>query len=129
MGGDETMSGRVIAGIGCRRGCAAGDILRVLERAGRTVAAIAVPAFKADEPGVREAARLLGVPVIRVDDAALAQAQARCVTRSRAAVRATGFASIAEGSALAASGPHGRLVLARIGEGGATCALAEAPPT
>lgn len=122
------MSGRVIAGIGCRRGCPASDILRVLERAGRDVSAIAVPAFKANEPGVREAARLLGVPVIRVDDAALVQAQARCVTPSHAAARATGFASIAEGSALAAAGPRGRLVLERIGEGGATCALAEAPP-
>ncbi|MBV9117768.1 MAG: cobalamin biosynthesis protein [Acetobacteraceae bacterium] len=122
------MSGRVIAGVGCRRGCAAEEILRVLDRAGMDVAAIAVPAFKADEPGVMEAARRLGVPVIRVDDAALAEAQARCVTRSRAAARATGFASVAEGSALAASGPRGRLVLARIAVGGATCALAEAPP-
>jgi cobalt-precorrin 5A hydrolase len=126
MGGDETMSAQVIAGIGCRRGCAATDILRVVERAGRKVAAIAVPAFKADEPGVREAARRLGVPVIRVDDAALADVQACCVTRSRIAARATGFASIAEASALAASGPRGRLLLARIAEGGATCALAEA---
>ena len=122
------MSGRVIAGIGFRRGCAAEEILRVLERVGVDVAAIAVPAFKADEPGVIEAGRRLGVPVIRVDDAALAQAQAHCPTRSPAAARATGFASVAEGSALAASGPRGRLVLARIAVGGATCALAEAPP-
>ncbi|MBV8613343.1 MAG: cobalamin biosynthesis protein [Acetobacteraceae bacterium] len=122
------MSRRVIAGIGFRRGCAVEDILRVLERAGMDVAAIAVPTFKADEPGVTEAARRLGVPVIRVDNTALAEAQARCVTRSPAAARATGFASIAEGVALAASGPRGRLVLARIVAGGATCALAEAPP-
>ncbi len=114
----------MIAGIGCRRDCSAEDILRVLQRAGMDVAAIAAPAFKAGEPGLREAARRLGLPMIRVDDARLAQAQARCVTHSDAAVRATGFASIAEGCALAASGPGGRLVLARIAAGGATCAVA-----
>jgi cobalt-precorrin 5A hydrolase len=128
VGGGEAVSGRVIAGIGCRRGCPAEDVVRVLRRADADVAAIAVPAFKADEPGVREAARRLGVPVIRVDDAALARAQARCVTHSPAAERATGFASIAEGSALAAAGPNGRLLLARIAVGAATCAVAEEPP-
>ncbi len=117
----------MIAGIGCRRGCSADDILLVLKRAGTEVAAIAVPAFKADEPGVREAARILGLPVIPVDEAALARAQARCATRSRLVEHATGYASIAEGSALAASGPKGQLTLARIAAGAATCALAEEP--
>lgn len=122
------MRGRVIAGLGCRRGCSMDDILLVLRRTGTEVAAIAVPAFKADEPGVREAARVLGLPVIRVDTAALARAQPRCETHSNAAKRATGFASIAEGCALAACGPNGRLTLARIAAGGATCALAEEMP-
>ena len=86
----QTMRGRVIAGLGCRRGCSMDDILLVLRRTGTEVAAIAVPAFKADEPGVREAARVLGLPIIRVDDAPLARAQPRCETHSNAAKRATG---------------------------------------
>jgi cobalt-precorrin 5A hydrolase len=128
MGRGKAVSGRVIAGIGCRRGCSADDILLVLKRAGMGVTAIAVPAFKADEPGIRQAARVLGLPLISVDEVALAQAQARCISRSHVAERATGFASIAEGSALAASGANGRLKLARITVGAATCALAEESP-
>jgi cobalt-precorrin 5A hydrolase len=100
----------------------------MLKRVGMDVSAIAVPVFKADEPGLREAARVLGLPVIRVDQAAIARAQPRCVTYSRLVERATGFASIAEASALAASGPSGRLRLARIAVGAATCALAEEAP-
>ena len=62
------------------------------------------------------------VPVAFIDDAALLAVQPRCPTRSAVAERETGFASVAEGAALAASG--GRLLLARIAGGGATCALA-----
>jgi cobalt-precorrin 5A hydrolase len=124
MGGDQTM---LIAGIGCRRGCPAEDIVALVARAaaGRPVTALATAEFKAAEAGVLEAARLLGVALIPVHAAALAAVQARCVTRSATAWRATGFASVAEGSALAAAGVRGRLVQPRIAAGGATCALAE----
>lgn len=122
----------MIAGIGCRRGCSAEDILHALHvacaDAGRRAAALAAPAFKADEPGLREASRLLGLPLILVDAAPLSAAQARCVTRSPRAERATGVASVAEGSALAAVGAGGRLLLPRVIGGAATCALAEKAP-
>jgi cobalt-precorrin 5A hydrolase len=125
----EAMSGRIIAGMGCRRDCPAEAIISLLRRAcgeaGRTATALAVPAFKEDEVGLREAARQLGLTLILVEPALLAAAQQRCITRSVHAARTTGIASVAEGSALAAAGAGGRLILPRIAGGGATCALAE----
>jgi cobalt-precorrin 5A hydrolase len=135
MGGGEAMTrntlGRVIAGVGCRAGCPAEDIVALVQeacaRTGRPASALAAPAFKQGERGVRDAARLLALPLLLVDDAALAAAQPRCPTRSDVAARAVGAASVAEGSALAAAGAGGRLLLPRIGGARATCALAEEP--
>ncbi len=128
MGGGEEV--RVIAGIGLRRGCPAEDIVTLVRRAcaeaGRPVAALAAPAFKGGEAGLGAAAAQLGVALLLVDDEALAAAQAACVTRSEAALRAVGAASVAEGSALAAAGVGARLLLRRIAGARATCALAEA---
>jgi cobalt-precorrin 5A hydrolase len=129
VGGGKIMTPRVIAGIGCRRDCPAEAILAVLDRACREAlcraAALAAPDFKADEPGLRLAARHLGLPLILIEASALAAAQSRCVTRSERTLRATGVGSVAEGSALAAAGIGSRLILPRIAGEGATCALAE----
>lgn len=123
------MSGRVIAGIGCRCNCSTEDILFVVGRAsaetGTLVDVLAAPALKSDEAGLHEAARRLGVPLILIDAAALSSVQDHCVTRSRRAEQAIGVASVAEGCALAAAGAGGRLLLARIASRTATCALAE----
>jgi cobalt-precorrin 5A hydrolase len=128
MGCGEAVSGQVIAGFGCRRGCPADTLVALLEYAcaqvGQAADALAVPAFKRDEPGPQEAARRLGVRLIFVEAAPLMAAQSRCVTHSARAEQATGVASVAEGSALAAAGPNSRLLLARIAGDGATCALA-----
>jgi cobalt-precorrin 5A hydrolase len=119
----------LIAGIGCRRDCPAEAILAILDRAcreaGHQPTAMAAPEFKANERGLRLAAQHLGLPLILVDAGSLAAAQARCVTRSARTLRATGFGSVAEGSALAAAGTGGRLILPRIADDGVTCALAE----
>ena len=124
------MSGRVIAGVGLRRLCPAAEIVALVRRAsflsGRTVDALAAPAFKAGEPGLGAAATELGLALLLVDDEALAAAQSRCVTRSATASRAVGVASVAEGSALAAGGDGARLLLPRIAGPRVTCALAEA---
>ena len=116
----------IVAGVGCRTGCSAEDLAGVVRlaavTAGRTAEAMAAPGFKQHEPGLHEAARLLGLPLVFVDLAALQAVQPHCPTRSGLAERTTGVASVAEGAALAASG--GRLLLARISLGGATCALA-----
>ncbi len=126
MGGGNAM----IAGIGCRRDCPAEDIVALVRQAeaasGAYVTALAAPVAKAGEAGLHEAAALLGVALLLVEHAALADAQARCVTRSACAERTLGVASVAEGCALAAAGERAELVLARIASARATCALARA---
>ncbi len=116
----------LVAGVGCRRGCGAAAIIALVRRAeqaaGGRVVAIAAPAWKRGEPGLHAAAAALGLPLVFVDQAALAAAQAGCRTRSEAALRAVGVASVAEGAALAAAG--GRLLLPRIDGEAATCAVA-----
>jgi cobalt-precorrin 5A hydrolase len=120
----------LIAGIGCRRNVAAGDIIGLVRQAladaggNGALTALAAPRFKEDEPALRAAAATLGVGLTLVDDAALEAAQPRCVTHSACAERSAGVASVAEGAALAAAGPDGVLVLPRISNARATCALA-----
>ena len=124
MGGDEAL----IAGLGCRRGCGAAEIIALLRRAeaacGAPLAALAAPAAKCTEPGLIAAAAALNLPLRPIAPAALAAAQAGCVTRSPAAARALGVASVAEGCALAAAGEGGWLKLPRIASAAATCAVA-----
>lgn len=123
----------MVAGLGCRAGCDAAAIVALVERAaglaGCRPDVLAAPLFKMDEAGVRAAARQLDVAMVWVEPDALASVQARCVTRSALVAMAVGVASVAEGCALAAAGPHARLVLARISDGGVTCALARGEPS
>jgi cobalt-precorrin 5A hydrolase len=118
----------IVAGIGCRRGCPADDIVAVVEaaqaQAGCRADRLAAPAFKQDEPGLIEAAGVLRLTLSLVGPAALAAVQARCPTQSVRARAETGFGSVAEAAALASSG--GTLLLARIAHARATCALARA---
>jgi cobalt-precorrin 5A hydrolase len=111
----------VIAGLGCRRGCTAAELVALIEATGEAPALLAAPHFKRGEAGLHGAAAALGVALTFVDDAALAAAQAGCLTRSAAAERATGHASIAEAAAIAAGG---RLLGPRIASANATCAVA-----
>jgi len=101
---------------------------RACAQTGRWADVLAFPAFKSNEPALYEAARRLDLPFILVDAIALSAAQDHCATYSSHARRAVGVASVAEGCALAAAGAGGRLLLARIAGGAATCALAEEPP-
>ncbi len=116
----------IVAGLGFRSECAADDIVGLVRaaqaRAGCIVGLLAAPQWKQGAPGLHDAAARLGLPIAFIDVAALVAVQLRCPTRSAVAERETGVASVAEGAALAASG--GRLLLARIAGGGATCALA-----
>lgn len=121
----------LVAGIGCRRGASAHEIVSLVRRAlglaaggDAVLAALATPRFKADEPGIRDAASVLGVPLTLVEQAALLAAQPRCATRSAHAAATAGVAAVAEGAALAAAGADAVLLLPRISDGGVTCALA-----
>lgn len=120
----------IVAGIGCRRGCSAEAIVALVRlaqvRGGCAVDTLAAPRFKQDEAGLHEAARVLGVGLALVGAEALQAMQPFCPTRSNAASRAVGMASVAEAAALAAvlAKSGGSLLLARIAGGGVTCALA-----
>ena len=113
----------ITAGLGCRKGCNAAEIVALIGQAGHPDR-LAAPEFKRDEPGLHAAAALLGLPLDFVSDTALAAAQPHCLTHSAAAERATGHAAIAEAAALAGGGV---LLGPRIASANATCALARMP--
>jgi len=94
---------------------------------GERVAALAIPAFRRDEPGIAEAATRLNLPIIWVERAALKGEQGRCLTRSARAEAEVGLSCVAEAAALSAAGNCSRLLVPRIAGGGVTCALAEGP--
>jgi cobalt-precorrin 5A hydrolase len=127
MGGAKAV---IVAGIGCRPNCPAEPIVALVRRALQTARCeaqhLAIPALRASEPGVRIAAARLHLPLMILQMDALAEVQGRCVTRSRWAKAATGLAAIAEAAALAAAGPGSTLLLPRISNAMATCALAGA---
>ena len=114
-----------IAGIGCRRGVAAAEVLAAIAAARGAFAVGAIDGLatvpgKRDEPGIAEAARRLEVPLLivePVEDAVL-------LTASRASRDASGSGSASEASALAAAGPGARLLGPRLAVGRVTCAIA-----
>ena len=90
----------------------------------RPVARLFTSQAKASEAGLIEAAVVLGISLIALPQAELEAAAPRCVTRSERALRATGLPSLAEAAALAGAGAGSRLILPRISENGASCAIA-----
>jgi cobalt-precorrin 5A hydrolase len=90
--------------------------------------ALCTAAAKGAEPGLRDAAARLGLPLIGLPPAALAGTSERAQTRSDRVVALFGVPSVAETAALAAAGPDARLVVPRLQAGGVTCAIATARP-
>ena len=84
-------------------------------------------AAKADEPGLIEAAHIIGVSLTPLPLAALAAQAERVLTPSAPAQRRFGVANIAEAAALAGAGDNGRLLGPRLAADGATCAVAVSP--
>jgi cobalt-precorrin 5A hydrolase len=113
----------ITAGLGCRKGCTAAELVALIRAAGQPDR-LAAPQFKQREPGLLQAAAALNLPLHFIPDAAMEAAQPHCLTRSAAAARATGHASIAEAAALALGGT---LLGPRIASANATCALARTP--
>jgi cobalt-precorrin 5A hydrolase len=122
------MSGVVAIGVGCRAGVA-GEAIAALAR--RALAEAGEPegerrmftlAAKAGEPGLIEAARLLGAKLTPLPLEALQAEAGRIVTPSAAARARFGAPNIAEAAARAGQG--GRLIGARLAADGATCAIA-----
>ena len=121
-------------GIGCERGCPAGEIADLahsaLAEAGLAAAAVAAVVsveLKLAEPGIHALAASLGVPSRFFSAARLLAETERLTERSAAAFRATGAWGVAEGAALAAAGPGGMLVVPKRKSRRATCAVARAP--
>jgi len=110
-----------VAGVGCRRGVSAEEVLAAVAAAcGGAPDALAVVPAKAGEPGVVEAARRLGVPLL-----VGAVGDGRLATCSAASLAATGVGSAAEAAALAGAGGAARLLAPRLVAGRVTCAVAE----
>lgn len=126
----------MVAGIGCRKGAAHEDILSAIETAleahGLAVtalSALATASLKRDEPGIAAAARRLDLPLLVIDDAALAGAASRTLSHSQASLEAAGTPSVSEAAALAAAGADAALLGPRTIVGPATCAIATSGAT
>ncbi len=129
------MTQRLAIGIGCRRNCSGEAVAALVRRAlmlvevevacGRgATPRLFTSEAKADEPGLAEAAAALGLPLIGLPQAELEAAAARCETRSERVQALFGLPSLAEAAALAGAGRDSLLVLKRISENGASCAVA-----
>ena len=133
---DKTVSGaaitsRIVAGVGCRKDSPAETILRVLAEAleatgleRQTPDMLATGGIKADEAGIIEAAKKLGIPLVVVEQAALAAATPRTLTVSEMSLAHAGTPSLCEAAALAAAGETAMLAAPRYVRDGVTCAIA-----
>ncbi len=127
------MSRIVAIGVGCRAGASGGAIAalarRALEETGAPQGEIGMftLAAKADEPGLIEAARIIGVALMALPLAALSAQAGRILTPSPSAQARFGAPNIAEASALAGAGEDGWLLGPRLAADGATCAIALSP--
>jgi cobalt-precorrin 5A hydrolase len=127
----------ITAGVGCRSGCSAADILAAVRAAVSEngvsvgdVRALYSADFKADEPGLVTAAAELERPLRLLSSAELGAHSAAAITHSLVVAARFGLPSVAEAAALAGAtelggpGVEARLLSARRVVGGAACALA-----
>jgi cobalt-precorrin 5A hydrolase len=125
----------IFVGLGCRKGCDAGDILRAIAlelsrtaHESSSVVSLYAPEFKRDEPGLVEAAAVLSATLVWLPLALLRAEAPGTLTQSAAVLTKFGIPSIAETAALAGARRVGkggvRLLGPRVIAGAATCALA-----
>jgi cobalt-precorrin 5A hydrolase/precorrin-3B C17-methyltransferase len=125
---------RLAVGLGCERGCTAEELQDLVREtlgenglAAQSVAGVFSIDLKTNEPAIHAVAEHLGVPA-RFFDAESLNAQApRLATPSEEVRRAVGVPGVAEGSALAAVGPEGTLIVPKRISKRATCAVARSP--
>jgi cobalt-precorrin 5A hydrolase len=124
---------KVAIGIGCRKNCPA-VIIEALVRHALGQVPNAMPsrlftlADKQDEAGLTEAANRLGLKLAYLTPDALKARETDIQTRSAYAESRFGVPSVAEAAALVGAGPASVLIVPRMAEGGATCAIAKAVP-
>jgi cobalt-precorrin 5A hydrolase len=131
MVGGQAVNRAVAIGVGCRRGCPAPAIEALVRQAlDQTPAAAPLGIFtlvdKRGETGLIEAAGRLGLALTFLSREVLREKAGSVQTCSTRSTTLFGVASVAEAAALAGAGPHSVLIVARIAEGGATCAIAGA---
>ncbi|WP_034492902.1 precorrin-3B C(17)-methyltransferase [Afifella pfennigii] len=121
-------------GVGCERGAETAEVLGLIEAslaaAGLSRGALACLVsidLKADETAILEAGKALELPVRFFSAARLEEETPRLENPSETVFCEVGCHGVAEGAALAAVGPQGRLVMAKRKSARATCAIAEAP--
>ena len=123
------MTPSVAIGVGCRLGCRADVIERLVHTAlGRAPGVAPTGLFtiadKRGEVGLTRAAERLGLNLTFLPRSALLDRAPSVQTRSPLAERRFGVPSVAEAAALAGAGPGSLLIVPRIADGGATCAVA-----
>lgn len=118
-------------GIGCRSGARKEAILDIIAEALARTAPIGKAKMlftfigRKDEEGLAAAAADLGLPLVFLSREELKSVADKIATRSEAAEKALGIASVAEAAALAGCGPGAHLLLPRIAGDGVTCAIAQ----
>ena len=125
---------RLAVGIGCERGAAPDEIAALARRclgtaglAPDAVAGVFSIDLKSDEPAVHALADSLGVPTRFLPAPVLEAESPRLRNPSDLVFREVGCHGVAEGAALAAAGPEGKLVVEKTKSARATCAIARAP--
>jgi cobalt-precorrin 5A hydrolase len=120
----------VAIGIGCKKGCSTETIVALVVRAMAAASCAGASASlfthesKKSEAGLAAAAKALGLPLVFLEAEVLRQASLRAATSSQRVMALFGLPSIAETAALAGAGPSSVLLVARMSEGGASCAIA-----
>ena len=125
---------KLALGLGCERGTDAEEIIALIETAlaaaglaKHAIACVTSIDLKADEEAILAAADWIGVPA-RFFTAERLEAEApRLANPSATVFTEVGCHGVAEGAALAAAGPHGKLVVPKTKSRRATCAIALAP--
>jgi cobalt-precorrin 5A hydrolase len=123
------MTASVAIGIGCRRGCAP-EAIEALVRQALALVPDATPlglftiTDKRGEAGLAEAAGRLGLDVVFLPRAALRNQAPLVWSRSLGSESRFQVPSVSEASALAGAGRGAMLLVGRIAQNGATCAVA-----
>lgn len=127
-----------VAGLGCRKGCSAEELLALLQAAlaqseleSGELACLASSEHKQAEAGLLRLSEQTGLTLALLSAAELARYDAHLEERSELSLRITGSAGVAEASALAQAerlgGQAGRLLRPKIRSANATCAIAVSP--
>ena len=131
------MTDIIAIGIGCRKGCSGDVLIRLISQALAEWPAhlpehgtrqLFTIDDKRDEPGIRQAADLLGIELVLLSRDELNAVMPRTQTYSARAQELFGVASVAEASALAGAGDDAVLFVPRISSDFATCAIAARLP-